>query len=245
MMQPPAQPPAGEGRGPGQGQRAQRPAPPEIPPEFQAAAIMKMGEAELIAMLKDPAATQFRKSKACMRLAMVGTKEAVPVLAPLLSDPTYNHLARFGLVPINDASVDEALRAALATLKGNLLVGVVDSIGQRRDVKAVDALIKLMNGPDEAAALAAIASLGRITTAGSTAALQAALTRLKEPRRTHAANALLVAAEGWLNQGDRKQAFALYDRLSRTDIPKAIRLAAMNSTITLETSPARPKQGPA
>lgn len=235
--------PAAPGQAPAQPRPARpaQPAIPPVPPEFQAAGIMKLGSPELVTMLKDPAATQFQKSKACMRLAMVGTKEAVPALAGLLSDPLLSHYARFALVPITDPTVDDALRAALASLKGKLLVGVIDSIGQRKDPKAVDALIKLMHGADDDAAQAAIASLGRISGQAAATALQAGLAKTKDPLRSAVAAACLVCAEGLLSKGDRKQALGLYDRLSRPDIPKPIRLAAMHSTIAAETALGRPR----
>ena len=222
-------------------QRSARPPAPAIPPELQAAGIMKLGSPELVKMLKDPASTRFQKSKACMRLAMVGTKDAVPALASLLNDPLLSDYARFGLVPIPDPSVDDALRAALGTLKGTLLVGTIDSIGQRKDTKAVDALAKIMYGADAGAAQAAIASLGRISGLAASAALQSALAKTKDPLRSEVAAACLVCAEGFLFKGDRKQALGLYDRLSRTDIPKPVRLAAMHSTIATETALGRPK----
>jgi HEAT repeat protein len=202
---------------------------------------MKLGSPELIRMLQDPAATQFQKSKACMRLAMVGTKEAVPALAALLRDPLTGHYARFGLVPIPDPSVDDALRAALGTLKGKLLVGVIDSIGQRRDPQAIGALTKLMYGADAGAAQAAIAALGRISGGAATTALQAGLAKTKDPLRSAVAAACLVCAEGLLAKGDRQQALSLYDRLSRPDIPKPVRFAAMHGTIVTETAPGRPR----
>jgi hypothetical protein len=51
----------------------------------------------------------------------------------------------------------------------------------------------------------------------------------------------LVSAEGLMASGDRKQALALYDVLSRMDIPRPVRLAAMHSTIAAETALGRPR----
>ena len=51
-----------------------------------------------------------------------------------------NLYARFGLEGIPDPAVDEALREAATKLQGRQLVGVIDSIGQRKDAKAVDLL---------------------------------------------------------------------------------------------------------
>jgi HEAT repeat protein len=219
----------------------QRPAAPAIPAEFQAAKIMTLDSPQLVQILKDPAATEFQKDKACMRLAMVGTKEAVPALAALLSDPQFSHYARFGLVPIPDPSVDDALRGALQTLKGKLLVGVVDSIGQRKDAKAVEPLAKMMYDADTEVTQAAAAALGRISGPQAAKALQDGLAKTKGPARTAVAAAGLVCAEGLLAQGDRKGALALYGTLSRPDIPRSVRLAAMHSTIAVETALSRPR----
>jgi hypothetical protein len=225
--------------------RPRRPAVPAVPPEFQAAKIMALDTPQLVPILKDPAATVFQKSKACMRLAVVGTPEAVPALAALLGDEKLSQYARFGLVPIPGPSVDDALRAALKTLKGKLLVGIVDSIGQRNDPKAVEPLAKLLHGPDAEVAQAAAASLGRLGGPRATAALHDGLARTKGPVRNAVAAACLVSAETLLAQGDRKGALALYDFLSRPDIPKNVRLAAMNSIIGAEASLTRPRVAPA
>jgi HEAT repeat protein len=233
-MQTPAQPaPATAG--------VKRPAIPPIPPEFQAAKIMTLDSPQLVQILKDPAATVFQKDKACMRLAMVGTKEAVPALAALLGDPQFSHYARFGLVPIPDPSVDDALRGALKTLKGKLLVGVIDSIGQRKDAKAIEPLAKMMYDADAEVAQAAAATLGRISGPQATKALQDGLAKTKGPARAAVAAAGLVCAEGLLAQGDRKGALALYGALSRPDMPRSVRLAAMHSTIAVETALGRPR----
>jgi HEAT repeat protein len=218
-----------------------RPKVVEPPPEFQARKIMSMDSPQLVAILKDPSATEFQKMKACQRLAVVGTRDAVPVLAAMLDDPKMSHYARFGMVPIPDPSVDAALREATKKLRGRLLVGVINSIGQRRDVGAIPLLARLLHGTDAEAACAAAASLGRISGPSATTVLRDALVKTKGAVRTAAAGAALVSAEGLMAQGDRKGAFALYDALSRPDIPKPVRLAAMHSTIAAETSLARPR----
>lgn len=221
--------------------RAGRPAPPPIPPEFQAESIMKMDSAGLVRILKDPSGTVFQKSRACQRLALVGDKDAVPALAALLPDPKLSHFARFGLAPIPDPSADDALRAALPKLKGKLLVGVINTIGQRRDAKAVPALARLLSDADVEVAQAAAASLGYISGAAAAKAIQDGLARTKGPVRVAVARAGLLCAEGLLAGGARQQAFALYDALTRAEMPKPVRLAAMHGIINAETALDRPR----
>jgi HEAT repeat protein len=227
--------------------RTPRPSRPAVPPEFQAASIEKMDQPALIRILKEPGsspAAVFQKGKACHRLAQVGTAEAVPPLAALLTDPLLANYARFGLEAIPDPSADEALRAALPKVKGSLLVGVVNSIGQRKDAAALEPLAKLLYGTDADVAQAAASALGYISSPQAAKTLQDGLSKTKGAVRAAVAAAGLVCAEGLLARGDRKGAFALYDVLSRLDIPKAVRLAAMHSTIAAETSLTRPRVVP-
>jgi len=124
--------------------------------------IMALSAPKLAALLKDPSATLYAKAKACQRLAVVGDRAAVPALASLLGDEKLSHYARTGLEPIPDPSVDDALRAALPKLKGKLLTGVINSIGQRRDPKAIEPLARLIYDADPEVARAASAALARI-----------------------------------------------------------------------------------
>jgi HEAT repeat protein len=195
------------------------------------AAAAQAEEQKLIEVLKSDAPL-FDKAKACQRLAVVGTKEAVPVLAALLADERLAHYARFGLEPIPDPSVDEALRKALGTLKGKLLVGVINSIGARRDSKALGALATFASDADRSVATAAADALARIgipeavtnLTSGLAAAAAADL-------RTIIAAACLPCAETLLAQGKRDAAIELYDAVRDADVPPHIQRAALRGAI--------------
>ena len=149
--------------------------------------------------------------------------------------------ARYGLEPITDPSADDALRAALSKLKGNQLIGVINSIGKRRDSKASPALARMLHGPDPEVARAAAAALGNIGGVSSVKELQAALARTKGMTRMAVADASLVCAELLLAEGERDQALALYSSLSVPNVPKPVRLAAMQGIIREETSTNRPR----
>jgi hypothetical protein len=79
------------------------------------------------------------------------------------------------LEPNPDPSVDIALRAALPKLKGRLLVGLITTIGVRKDARALDAVAKLIDNPDAEVAGAAAASVGLIGGLQAAKVLQAAL----------------------------------------------------------------------
>ena len=196
--------------------------------------LLKLDETALLKILQDPAASMFQKNIACRRLAVIGTKAAVRALAALLSDPKLAHYARFGLGPITDPAVDEALRMALPKLKGRLLVGVVNTIGQREDERAIEPLNKLLRDPDPEVAEAAASAIGNIGGPAAARVLRDALGKTRGPLRAAVADAGLLCAESLLARGDRAGALALYDTLSRLDIPKQVRLAALHSAFTAE-----------
>ena len=126
--------------------------------------IMAKKPAELIEILKNSNSTTFEKAKACQRLAVVGTKDAVPALAALLPDEKLNVYARTALENIPGPEAAAVLREAAKTLKGRPLVGVIDSLGQMRDAEAVDLLTKFLDSKDAVVASAAAGALGRIGT---------------------------------------------------------------------------------
>jgi HEAT repeat protein len=218
-----------------------RPKPPAPPPEFQEGGILTMDAAALIRILTDGSSPEFKKAKACQRIGELGAKEAVPALSALLGDEHLSVYARYGLEPITDPSADGALRAALSKLKGKELIGVINSIGKRRDAKASPALARMIYGSDADVARAAAAALGSIGGVSSVKELQAALGKTSGMTRTAVADASLVCAERLLEEGKRDQALTLYASLSAPDVPKPVRLAAMQGIIREETSTSRPR----
>jgi hypothetical protein len=225
----------GAARG-GQGGRGGNPA-PVIPPELDAGPIMKLDEAKALAMLKDPKSSYFQKAIVCKRLAVIGKKDSIAPLAALLTDPKLAHYGRFGLEPNPDPAVDDALRAALPKLKGRLQMGVIHSIGVRKDVKAIDALGKLMYDSDNEIAQAASASLGSIGGPVAAKLLRDGLNRTKVPVLPVVARASLLCAEGLAN---RAQAMEMYTTLSGTAMPKVVRRAAFRAINADAARPARP-----
>ena len=142
---------------------------------------------KLIDVLGQPDATLHDRARACQQLGEVGTKEAVPALAALLSDEKLSAYARSGLEGIPDPSAAEALRAALNDLDGNLLIGVVNSLGVLRDPRAVGALSKLAGNPKSGVAGEALLALGRISNAEAINIVRQALSEGPEELRPDAA----------------------------------------------------------
>lgn len=220
---------------------AAKPKGPTIPPELQERDIAKMDAAGLMRILGDAGSSEFQKAKACQRIGELGPKEAVPALAALLGNEHLSTYARYGLEPIADPSADDALRAALPKLKGTPLVGVINSIGKRRDAKAAPALAKMIYNPDANVARAAASALGKIGGASSIKELQAALGKTTGATKSAVADALLSCSERLLAEGKRDQALVLYASLAGPDMPQPQRLAAMHGIIREDSSTARPR----
>ena len=195
---------------------------PPIPPWQQAE--------RLIPVLKSDAPLH-RKRDACRQLALTGGKEAVPVLSQLLADEKLSDMARYALERIPDPAVDHALRSALARVKGRLLVGVIQSIGVRRDANAVDVLTKLMRGSDPQVASAAAGALSRIGTRTAVTSLQQALADGPKGLQAAICDALLRCADAARSRGNAKEAQAIYDRVRGAQVAAPIRAAALRGAI--------------
>jgi len=188
------------------------------------AAARKDLEARLAATLATDVSRD-AKDYVCRTLMVMGTAASVPALAELLPQKDHSHMARYALERIPAPEAAKALRDALAKLGGALKVGVIGSLGVRRDAASVPALAILLGDGDAAVARSAALALGVIR------GPEAAKTLLQfkaENADVKAAitNASLECAEGLLADGRKAEALALYKRLAGEDQPKHIRLAA-------------------
>lgn len=185
---------------------------------------------ELIAVLQSNTDLHAR-ARACQQLAILGTTDAVAPLAALLSDEKLGHYARDALQVMPGPAAAEALRSALGRLSGNQLIGVVNSVGQRRDAQAVPALAKLAANRGSSAAPAALLALGRIGTSEAIRIAQQNLTAGSAEMRAAAAEACLLAADQHLDQGKRDAAITLYDAVRKAAPEGQLRVTATHGAI--------------
>ncbi|NLX96362.1 MAG: HEAT repeat domain-containing protein [Rhodopirellula sp.] len=186
-------------------------------------------EAALVAVLKSDA-DLFQKAKACQRLAVIGKKECIPALAGLLGDERLSHYARYGLEPNPDPAAGAALRDALEKLQGGLLVGAINSVGMRRDTQATAKLKDFLGNSDPQIVAASATALARINTPDAVAILTAALSK-GESQRPAVAAACLTAADVLFGEGKKAEAKALFDTAREADVPKHIKIAALEGAI--------------
>lgn len=119
-------------------------------------------EGSLIAVVAAKDATQDGKACACRMLQQIGTEKCIPAVTGLLNDEVLSHYARLVLERMGTPKADEAMRTALDGAPDKVKIGIIGSLGERRDVKAVKPLVKLTVHNDPTVAAAAISALGRI-----------------------------------------------------------------------------------
>ncbi len=151
--------------------------------------------------------------------------------AALLANEQYAHYARFALQPIPDAAVDAAFRQALNQLSGKLLVGVINSIGVRKDIQAVEALTAKLGDQDLEVVAAAAAALGAIADPPAATALKAALQQATDANGQAVARGCLLCAENLNEAGSRDEAIAMYDLVWAAKAPKSEQMAGLRGAI--------------
>ncbi len=161
------------------------------------------------------------------QLARCATAAEVPAIAQCLADERISYAARFVLQNIGDPAAGAALRDAAKTLKGRLLIGVIDSLGARREPENVAVLKALLDGNDAPTALAVAAALGQNGTPDAIAALIPRSTSNSPAVQVAACDALLRCAESALRAGRKPDAAALYQPFCDTKFPPNVRVAAL------------------
>ncbi len=175
-------------------------------------------EQRLLAVLQSDAPAA-QKAISCKELAIYGSSKAVPELAKLLPNPQLSSWARIALEVIPGARSNEALRTAADSMQGQLLVGVINTIGVRRDAQAVPILIRRLTDDDVEVAAAAAVALGRIADDDATKALQSALRTVPEKLMSSVAEGCILCAEVRLVGGRQKEAVEIYDQVRNAEVP--------------------------
>jgi HEAT repeat protein len=195
---------------------------------------------KFIAILQSDAPPQ-DKAIPCKQLAIYGNKEAVPALAPLLSNKDLASWARIALEAIPGPEAQAALRDAVPNLQGELLIGVINSIGVRRDAKAVEALTGKLEDADVDVVAAAAAGLGNIGGTPAATALRQALAKASKETLPVIAEGCILCAERFLTDGELVKATEMYDAVrAREDVPKQRWLEATRGSILARGSTGLP-----
>ncbi len=119
-------------------------------------------EDKLIAVITSKDATQAGKAVACRFLQQVGTERCIPAVSGLLYDEILSDYARLVLERLKCEEADKAMREALEKTPDKVKIGILGSLRERRDEKAVKPAGKLVHSSNPALAKAAIQAIGKI-----------------------------------------------------------------------------------
>jgi HEAT repeat protein len=197
--------------------------------------VVNLNQGDLIAVLKSDA-PKAEKAITCKQLAICGTEQSVPVLAPLLADEELASWARIALEAIPGPDADAALRNALGKLENRLLIGVINSIAVRRDVHAVDTLVQKLDDANADVASAAAVALGHIGGERAAKALTQSLVDAPASVRSAAAEGCILCAEWFLERDRTEEAIKLYDTVRQANIPNQRHLEAIRGAILARKS---------
>jgi len=176
-------------------------------------------------------ATPDYKKFACRQLSLIAGDAEVPAIAALLGEKGLSLAARSALERMPGEAPLAALRAAMGKATGAARVGLICSLGERRDAKAVAAIAAVLADKDAVAAGAAIDALGKIGGPAAADALLAARDKLPAALRRRLADALLRCAEGLLADGKAERAAPIFADLSAAGRPAHVRAAAFPGLI--------------
>jgi HEAT repeat protein len=182
-------------------------------------------EQRLIAVMGSTAPAGEREA-ACVRLHRIGSDRAVSALAALLGDSELSHAARHALESMPGATAGRALINALAATSGGPRLGVITSLGVRRETAAVPALAALLRDADVAAAEASAAALGAISDSGALAALEAAWPDSTGVGRAAITDSLLAQAWRLLGAGETREAGRVFRSVHAAERDSRVRMAA-------------------
>ena len=194
----------------------------------------------LIATLTATDTSPAYKGLLCRHLRIMGSAACVPALAALLTDEKLSHMARYALGYMEYPEAGAALREAVGKTSGALKVGMLGSLGNRRDEKAVPDLVKLVGDKDALVSEAAIAALGRIGGADAATALEAARAGAKDKLRAVVGDSLLQCADRLLAAGDLERAAKMFQPLYGPDEARHVRIAALRGMVVATGEKALP-----
>jgi len=196
--------------------------------------------AERLASVLTGAASYEAKQFACRQLAYVGTAQQVPVLAKLLVDDRWSDMARYALGRMPGAAVEQALRSALESSNGRTRIGLINTIGFRRDPEAVGALIKVLPETDLISVEAAALALGEIGGPTAARALKAALDKTCGETHNRIADAYCKCAEQFARLQQPKSAVSIYHDLLVATEPGLVRAAALRGLVRQDPAQGAP-----
>jgi HEAT repeat protein len=185
-------------------------------------------------------ATDAGKDQICRLLSVVGTAESVPALADLLIVPKSSDMARYALERIPGPEAGKVLLQSLAKTSGKTRIGIVNTLGVRKENNAVAAISGLLKDKDVPTAVAAANALGQIGGSAATKALAGGRGKASGELKLQMTDAYLRCADRTLASGGKQEALSIYRSLNVPAEPPIIRVAALKGITAVQGKEAIP-----
>jgi len=174
------------------------------------------------------------KLAVCRELRLIGGERSAPALGRMLLLTETTDLARYALEKIPGPASDKAFLEALNAATGEMKLGIISSLGNRKAAGAVQALAGLLNGPEPTVASASATALGRIGGKEAAAALSDVYDKAQGAFKPEIASCLLLCADGFLSSRDYVSADGIFGKLLGSQpplTPVVLRQAALKGKI--------------
>ncbi|MGL4942441.1 MAG: HEAT repeat domain-containing protein [Thermoguttaceae bacterium] len=190
----------------------------------------------LRAILNAPAASRINKIVACKQAALRGDAAAVPVLAEFLLDEQLSHPARIALQQIAGTAAGDALREAASHANGAILIGIVNTLGERAENESVTVIAPLLSVPQLDVVYAASVALGKIGGNDAVRSLNEAYSQAKSvEHKTKFIDGFYGCAERFVRDGHSEDAIPIYSNIAgANELPSTSRSGAVRGWITAQ-----------
>ncbi|MDR2706207.1 MAG: HEAT repeat domain-containing protein [Planctomycetaceae bacterium] len=187
---------------------------------------------KLTTVLQDPNVSHYVKTLACKQAGQHGSETSVAPLAAVLLDEKLSHPARIGLQQIPGSAATTALCTVASQAKGTILIGIISSLGDRRDPAAVTVLTQLLAEPDNRIIQASAIALGKIGNSEALQALQKRFAEVEPVQKVLLVDGIFACAEHLKAIGDTKGAATVYAAVRvQKELPISSRCGAIRGEI--------------
>jgi HEAT repeat protein len=194
---------------------------------------------EGLVRLLAPASTFEARRFACKQLGIIGSNRALPALAELLKSEETAGIACLALTTYPPGKADEVLRAALPEAPVAARIQIINTLGDRRDAKAVKVLAQAAGDADLDVARAAIAALGKEGSEAGWQAIESVSKDANPALQTTLTEATVRCADALARLGDQATATAIYEGLLPPSQPGYVRRAALDALLRLDEAQAQ------
>jgi len=186
------------------------------------------------------ATTNDAKQLLCRQLRTIGTEKAIPQLESMLTDPEISHMARYALSRIDAPEAGEALHRALKKTSGKVKAGIINTLVQVKYGRALGDFMRLFGDSDKDVAIAAIRATGHFPCNSSVGALWKVRRSADKDIQVEIDAALLISAEVFLANDDKKRSAAIYEDFYSGNYPGHLRIAGLRGLAISQGAQAAP-----